>query len=57
MILSASMMLEWLGEIEFAKSIDNAVIGVLKEAKTLTPDLGGEATTKQVAAAIAEKIV
>ena len=57
MILSASMMLEWLGEIELGKSIKAAVIEVLEQAKTLTPDLGGKATTKQVAAAIEEKIV
>jgi len=30
---------------------------VLTEAKTLTPDLGGKATTVQVASAIEKKIV
>ena len=57
MILSASMMLEWLGEAEIAQSIESAVIDVLKDAKTLTPDLGGNATTDQVAAAIEKKVV
>jgi len=57
MILSASMMLEWLGEADIAKSIEDAVIEVLEDAGTLTPDLGGQATTEQVAAAIEEKIV
>jgi 3-isopropylmalate dehydrogenase len=56
MILSASMMMEWLGETIIAQSIESAVIEMLKEAKTLTPDLGGNATTDQVAAAIEKKI-
>ena len=56
MILSASMMLEWLGETELGKTIETAVIEVLEEAETLTPDLGGSATTEQVAAAIENKI-
>ena len=57
MILSASMMLEWLGEADIAQSLESAVIDVLTEAKTLTPDLGGKATTVQVASAIEKKIV
>ncbi len=56
MILSASMMLEWLGETELSKTIETAVIDVLEEAETLTPDLGGSASTEQVAAAIENKI-
>jgi len=56
MILSASMMLEWLGESDHAQSIERAVIEVLEDASTLTPDLGGKATTKEVAAAIKERI-
>jgi 3-isopropylmalate dehydrogenase len=57
MILSTAMMLEWLGEAEIAKSIEKAVIEVLEDAGTLTPDLGGSASTKQVAAAIEKKIL
>jgi len=55
-ILSAGMMLDWLGESETAADIENAVIKVLKEAKTLTPDLGGSAKTMDVAKAVSEKL-
>jgi isocitrate/isopropylmalate dehydrogenase len=36
--------------------IEKAVIDVLKEAKTLTPDLGGSAKTMDVAVAVSEKL-
>ena len=52
-MLSAAMMLEWLGENKAAKLIEEAVLKVLKEGKTLTPDLKGKANTKEFAAAVA----
>lgn len=39
MILSGVMMLEYLGETEAAKRLDNAVAAVLKEGKEVTYDL------------------
>ena len=51
------MILEWLGDTKVDKSIENAVIEVLEEAKTLTSDLGGSASTKQVEIAIEKKTV
>ena len=55
-MLSAGMMLDWLGEQECSRIVDEAVIEVLKEGKTLTPDLGGSANTNQVAKAVVEKL-
>jgi len=55
-ILSASMMLDWLGERDAAKKIEDAVIEVLKEAKNLTPDLGGSSGTMDVAVAVSAKL-
>jgi isocitrate/isopropylmalate dehydrogenase len=55
-ILSASMMLNWLGEESGAESIENAVMEVLREGKTLTPDLGGSATTEEVTNAVRSKM-
>jgi len=52
-MLSAAMMLEWLGENEAAKMIEDAVLKVLEEGKTLTPDLKGKANTKEFTAAVA----
>ncbi len=55
-ILSAKMMLEWLGEKEAAARIKRAVSEVLKEGNVRTFDLGGNSTTEEVARAIAKKV-
>ncbi len=55
-ILAAKMMLEWLGEIEKAQAIENAVAAVIKEGKVRTYDMGGSASTLDMARAIAEHI-
>ena len=52
-MLSAAMMLEWLGEKDAAKMIEDAVLKVLEEGKVLTPDLKGKATTVEFTAAVA----
>jgi 3-isopropylmalate dehydrogenase len=59
MILSAAMMLDWLGETKndpaaaaAGARIEKAVAKVLAEGKTLTPDLGGSAGTKKVGEAV-----
>ena len=57
MILSASMMLEYLGENEMAENINRAVSKVVSEGKTLTPDLGGDAKTMDVCKAIASELI
>jgi isopropylmalate/isohomocitrate dehydrogenase-like protein len=51
-ILSAKMMLNFLGEDKWAERIENAVVAVLKEGKHLTPDLGGNSTTHELTDAI-----
>ena len=62
-ILSASMMLDWLGEkhddsicLSSALVLENAVAQVLGEGQTVTPDLGGTASTTEVAAAVADAL-
>lgn len=59
MILSAAMMLDWLGErhndqtaLDAAQRLENAVSGVLAEGKTRTPDLGGDSGTRAVGEAV-----
>ncbi|MCS7135558.1 MAG: isocitrate/isopropylmalate dehydrogenase family protein [Nitrososphaerota archaeon] len=54
-IMASKMMLEWLGRtrgnkamLEAASSIEDAVLYLLKDPKSLTPDLGGTATTEDV---------
>jgi len=45
LILSGAMMLDHLGENGAAQQIRNAVRTVIKEGRTVTPDLGGTAKT------------
>lgn len=52
MMLSAIMMLRYLGENDAADKFDAAILKVLSEGKTLTGDLGGSATTLEVAQAV-----
>ena len=49
MILSAVMMLKYLGENNAADKIDKSILKVLTDANTLTGDLGGSSTTTELA--------
>lgn len=53
-VLSGVMMLKHMGEMDAARRIEEAVIRVLKEKKSLTYDLGGSAGTSEMADAIIE---
>ena len=55
-ILSASMMLEHLGQPEAAREIEQAVAAVLAAAQVRTPDLGGASSTQEVTDAVLEKL-
>jgi 3-isopropylmalate dehydrogenase len=54
-ILTAKMMLDWLGETDAAQRIEDAVAEVLREGLVRTYDMGGSATTLEMAEAIAGK--
>jgi tartrate dehydrogenase/decarboxylase / D-malate dehydrogenase len=54
-ILSAAMMLDWLGETTGAAAIRRSVERVLASGQT-TPDLGGKLSTSEVGGRIAEGI-
>lgn len=56
MILSGILMLEYLGEFSAAERARRALQEVLIEGKTLTKDLGGNATTAEFGRAVAERI-
>ncbi len=56
MLLTAKMMLDWLKEPVMAASLESAIAAVIKEGKVRTYDLGGKATTLDVAKEIARKI-
>ena len=55
-ILTAKMMLDWLGQHELAERLENAVATVIAEGKVRTYDMGGSNTTLEVAEAIAAKL-
>lgn len=64
MILSAKMMLNWLGEkygdkecLKAAEAIENAVATTLRKGKDVIPDLGGKAKTIEMAKAMAKEII
>ncbi len=54
-ILSAAMMLEWLGENKAAVAVRHAVERAFAEGN-LTPDLGGKLTTNELTAAIVKRL-
>jgi isocitrate dehydrogenase (NAD+) len=56
MILSGAMLLRHLGLDSKASDVEGAVDAVLEAGKHLTPDLGGAATTQEVADAIAAEL-
>ena len=63
MIMSGQMLLEWLGRkrgeakaMDAARLLDAAMERVIAEAKCLTPDMGGKASTTQMGDAVAAAI-
>jgi len=62
-ILSAGMMLDWLGDrhndsfcVEAGRAIEQAVAAVLLDGAVRTRDLGGSASTTEVAGAVAARL-
>ena len=56
MILSGAMLLRHVGEPDAALAVEAAVDAVVLEGRVRTPDLGGDASTDQVAEAIATEV-
>ncbi|HSW45389.1 MAG TPA: isocitrate/isopropylmalate dehydrogenase family protein [Phycisphaerae bacterium] len=55
-ILAAKMMLNWLGERGKAVALQNAVSAVIADGKVRTADMGGKASTTEMAEAIADRL-
>ncbi len=55
-ILSAKMMLDWLGETEKAAAVEKAVAEVIREGKVRTYDMGGSNSTIEMGEAIAARL-
>jgi methanogen homoisocitrate dehydrogenase len=56
MILSVSLMLQYLGEYQESLKLEKALYKVLEEKKVLTPDLGGASSTKKMAVEVRKKL-
>jgi isocitrate dehydrogenase (NAD+) len=56
MVLTAAMMLRHLKRDDAADRVEAAVSGLLEEGRTLTPDMGGDASTRDVADALAARL-
>lgn len=52
-ILTVKMMLDWLGEPEMGTRLEQAVASVIAAGQVRTYDMGGRATTLEMAAAVA----
>lgn len=55
-ILTAKMMLDWMGEPEMAQRVEQAVAAVIAEGAVRTYDMGGTASTIDMARAIVAKL-
>lgn len=56
LLLAAALMLEHIGEDELADSLKGAILGVLQDEGTRTPDLGGTASTIEFCRAIVARL-
>jgi len=56
MLLTVKLMLDYLGEGELAQRLENAIAQIIEEGKVRTYDLGGTASTLDVAREVARKI-
>jgi isopropylmalate/isohomocitrate dehydrogenase-like protein len=56
MILSVSLMLQYLEEYQESLKLEEALFKVLEEGKVLTPDLGGASSTKKMAAEVRKNL-
>lgn len=55
-ILTAKMMLEWLGELDMARRVEQGVAAVIKQGQVRTYDMGGSATSLEMAEAVAREL-
>ncbi len=55
-IWSGAMMLRHLGIPDAADAVENAIAAILAQAKIRTPDIGGNATTRELGEAIASQV-
>ena len=55
-LMTAGMMMEYLGYTEFARRLERAIEQVYADGKVLTPDQGGNASTSDMVQAVADAL-
>jgi 3-isopropylmalate dehydrogenase len=55
-ILAAKMMLDWLGEADKGRRVEDAVAAVVREGRVRTYDMGGSSTTIEMGEAVAARL-
>jgi tartrate dehydrogenase/decarboxylase/D-malate dehydrogenase len=55
-IFAGAMMLEFLGEVQASRRLEESVVAVLSDGIALTADLGGSAKTHEVGNAVSERV-
>lgn len=55
-LLAVKLMIEWLGETQKARQLEDSIATVIKEKKVRTYDMGGTNTTLEVAEEIARRL-
>ena len=56
LLLAAGLMLEHVGRLDLAQQLRGAIDAAVNQDKVMTGDMGGKATTKEFAAAIAKRV-
>jgi len=56
MLLATKLMLEWLGETEWATRLESAISRVVSEGRVKTYDMGGSSSTLEVAEEVVRKL-
>ena len=56
LLLAFALMLEALGKLDDAKKLKDALAAVVEDGVTITPDIGGSASTEEFTAAIIRKL-
>jgi len=56
MLLTVKLMCDWLGETAKAQALEVAIAAVIAEGQVRTYDMGGSATSLDVARAVAERL-
>jgi isocitrate dehydrogenase (NAD+) len=56
LMLSATLMMEYMGELKVARRMEQAILGVLEEGRHITGDLGGTAGSVEFTDALVDKL-